>query len=96
MTKLTQKNVKFDWSERLEAHFSVRSRNCLVALDLALPQRKYPVMVMLVQAQGEEERGGSSSRLNLVDEDDDVVILKNSKSEEEDVKADELITLTKQ
>ncbi|GJR45956.1 putative reverse transcriptase domain-containing protein [Tanacetum coccineum] len=38
MTKLTQKNVKFDWSEKAEAAFQLLKQNLCNALILALPE----------------------------------------------------------
>ncbi|GJU23301.1 putative reverse transcriptase domain-containing protein [Tanacetum coccineum] len=38
MTKLTQKNVKFDWSEKVEAAFQLLKQKLCSALILALPE----------------------------------------------------------
>ncbi|GJU44038.1 putative reverse transcriptase domain-containing protein [Tanacetum coccineum] len=39
MTKLTQKNVKFDWSEKAEAAFQLLKQKLCSVLILALPER---------------------------------------------------------
>nr|GEZ48376.1 putative reverse transcriptase domain-containing protein [Tanacetum cinerariifolium] len=38
MTKLTQKNMKFDWGEKEEAAFQLLKKNLCSALILALPE----------------------------------------------------------
>ncbi|GKE57719.1 putative reverse transcriptase domain-containing protein [Tanacetum coccineum] len=38
MTKLTQKNVKFDWSEKAEAAFQLLKQKLCSASILALPE----------------------------------------------------------
>ncbi|GKE78678.1 putative reverse transcriptase domain-containing protein [Tanacetum coccineum] len=38
MTKLTQKNVKFDWSEKVEAAFQLLKQKLCIAPILALPK----------------------------------------------------------
>nr|GEV62416.1 hypothetical protein [Tanacetum cinerariifolium] len=45
MTKLTQKNVKFDWSEKAEAAFQLLKQKLCSALILALPEGSENFMV---------------------------------------------------
>ncbi|GKG32821.1 putative reverse transcriptase domain-containing protein, partial [Tanacetum coccineum] len=45
MTKLTQKNVKFDWSEKAEAAFQLLKQKLYSALILALPKGSGNFMV---------------------------------------------------
>ncbi|GJX10257.1 putative reverse transcriptase domain-containing protein [Tanacetum coccineum] len=45
MTKLTQKNVKFDWSEKVEAVFQLLKQKLCSALILSLPEGSENFMV---------------------------------------------------